>query len=458
MEQLIESIKAFDKEVTFESLREFIKGVDIESLNYGTHIIEPKEAGDYGRNELTMEPFECVLVCWPPKTQSAIHFHDGLFGYVWVVEGELDNVFYRDRNGLLEEYAVDRYVRNGLVPEPDGVIHKLRNNHSDQRAVSIHFYFPALHSFDGMRIYNIETGDSGVLSAEAKSAFWIERDGHFKSIDRNAFKYVSYEELNKHKSHVISNVMPKPNSKRVSQMNSEYFCEHADKYDHGDEIHVNRKKYTEAIDDQIASDLRKTGGITKHLDIAIGTGRRALAIREKSGINYNLVGVDISPEMSKIANERGIETHNIDWVNDDVPFADTFDSVTFLYAFGHLACEKCRVTTLEKINKCLHKGGAFYFDLFSIENENEWGPLAKRAFETKGLSEFGYQKGDVFYRKLGYEKIAFVHYFSIPEIKSLLEGAGFKIEWIHNIGYSRNPGQIVHTGKEGNYFVKAIKV
>ena len=196
MESVVKGIKAFDKEITFQSLNEFIEGIDIDTLEYGKHIIEPEALGDYGRNELAMEPFECVLVCWPPKTESAIHLHDGLFGYVWVVEGELDNVFYRDNDGQLIEFSIEKYCRNGLVPEPDGVIHKLRNNHVNQRAVSVHFYYPALTSFDGMKIYNPETGDTGILSDQAKSAFWNEEPGHFKSIERNVFEFVSYEKLN----------------------------------------------------------------------------------------------------------------------------------------------------------------------------------------------------------------------------------------------------------------------
>ncbi len=458
MNHLLNQIKSFSQEVTFESLKSFIKGLDISQIDYGAHVIEPTEVGDYGRNILSMEPFECVLICWPPKVQSAIHLHKGLFGYVWVVEGELDNVFYRKTEGQLVEYAIDRYVKNGLIPEPDGVIHKLRNNSESERAISIHFYFPALKSFDQMHIFNIETGDIGVLSDNAKSAFWVEREGHFKEINRNAFEYISFEKLNQHKSHVISNVMPKPDSFRVNQMNSEYFCEHAHKYDKDDEAHLNRKRYTKAIDLQIANDLAYKNTTKKHLDIAIGTGKRALKIREKSGLNYDLVGVDISPEMCKIAQERGIETHNIDWVNDQIPFDDVFDSVTFLYAFGHLACKNDRLITLKKINQCLHKGGAFYFDVFSLENVNEWGPLAKKAFENKKLNEHGYELGDVFYRKIGFEKIAFIHYFTVYEIKELLQSTGFKLEWILNIGYAKNPGIIVHNGTEGNLFVKATKL
>ena len=43
------------------------------------------------------------------------------------------------------------------MPEPDGVIHKLANNNTNQRAVTLHFYYPAIKSFEGMRIFNLKT-------------------------------------------------------------------------------------------------------------------------------------------------------------------------------------------------------------------------------------------------------------------------------------------------------------
>jgi hypothetical protein len=129
----------------------------------------------------------------------------------------------------------------------------------------------------------------------------------------------------------------------------------------------------------------------------------------------------------------------------------------FLYAFGHIADRKNRVKSLKKINSYLKNGSPFYLDLFSLNNNNEWGPLTLNAFEENNLGKHGYEKGDVFYKKRGFIELAFLHYFEFNEIKTLLADAGFRIEWVKNIGYSKNPGQIVSSEREGNFLIKAIK-
>ena len=74
------------------------------------------------------------------------------------------------------------------------------------------------------------------------------------------------------------------------------------------------------------------------------------------------------------------------------------------------------------------------------------------------MGKHGYEKGDVFYKKREFSELAFLHYFEFNEIKSLLKHTGFRIEWIKNIGYSKNPGQIVDSEREGNFIIKAIKI
>ena len=92
-----------------------------------------------------------------------------------------------------------------------------------------------------------------------------------------------------------------------------------------------------------------------------------------------------------------------------------------------------------------------------MNNINEWGPLTIKVFEENNLEKHGYERGDVFYKKRGFNELAFLHYFEFNEINTLLEDTGFEIEWVKNIGYSKNPGQIVDSESEGNYLVKAIK-
>ena len=193
MIKLSEKIKSCELDVKFESLGEFIKSLNIDHINYDAFITEPENTGEYGRNIFTIEPFECVLINWPSGVESAVHHHKGLFGYVWVLEGELDNVTYKlEKNKLIED-SIDIYRRNGLAPEPDGIIHKLRNNSATKRAITLHFYYPAIHSFEGMKIFNLEKGQMGILSEQAKTAKWSLKEGHFQEIQENAFEFVSIE-------------------------------------------------------------------------------------------------------------------------------------------------------------------------------------------------------------------------------------------------------------------------
>ena len=457
MKEIKNQIKDFSHKITFESLGKFVESIDFDNLNYQDYILNPESEGDYGRNILELNPFECVLINWPAGVESSVHHHQGLFGHVLVLEGELDNITYREENHKLIEFKSEKYISKGIMPEEDGVIHKLANRNLEKRAITLHFYYPAIESFEGMRIFNLETGSIGILSKHAKTAKWKNSNNQFKEIKQNAFKYQSIEELNNDKSHLIQNIFPKPDSNSINSMNSRYFSEQAQKYDFSDFNLPSRKAYIYSVDNLISSDLAKNK-TTKHLDIAIGTGRRAIRIRELSGLNYEIVGVEISEEMCKIANSRGLRTYHQDWANNDSHTGEMFESATFLYAFGHIADRKNRIKSLKKINSYLKEGSPFYIDLFSLNNNNEWGPLTLKAYQENNLGKHGYEKGDVFYKKRGFSELAFLHYFEFNEIKSLLANTGFRIEWVKYIGYSKNPGQIVDSEREGNFLIKAIKI
>ena len=457
MEIIKKNIQDFNENISFETLRLFVESIDINSVDYENHIINPETKGDYGRNIIELNPFECVLINWPVGVESGVHHHQGLFGYVIVLEGELDNISYEEKNNKLIEYKSEKYIKNGIMPEADGVIHKLANRNKKNRAITLHFYYPAIKSFEGMRIFNLESKSTGVLSAYAKTAKWDNSiKNQFKEIVENAFDYISIEDFNSDKSHLIQNVFPKPNTEMINSMNSNYFSEQAKKYDFSDFNQPSRKAYILTVDELISKDIAENK-TKKHLDIAIGTGKRSIRVKKLSGLDYEIVGVEISEEMCKIANSRGLRTYHQDWANDDSHIGEMFDSATFLYAFGHIANRENRLKSLKKINSYLNKNCPLYLDLFSLNNKNEWGPHATMAFEENNLGKHGYEKGDVFYKKRGFSELAFLHYFELNEIKTLLAKTGFKIEWVKNIGYSRNPGKIVDSEKEGNFLIKAIK-
>ncbi len=192
---LIEKIRSFETDVNFDSLGEFVRSLNFDDINYDTFINEPENKGEYGRNIFTVDPFECVLINWPAGVESAVHHHKGLFGYVWILEGELDNVSYKFEKNKLLEYSIDRSGRNDLTPEPDGIIHKLRNNSKTKRAITLHFYYPPIQSFEGMEIFDLEKGQVGILSEQAKTATWSLKEGHFKEVRENAFEFVPFEKL-----------------------------------------------------------------------------------------------------------------------------------------------------------------------------------------------------------------------------------------------------------------------
>ena len=457
MKEIKNQIKEFNQKISFESLGKFVESIDFNNLNYQEYIVNPDHDGDYGRNIIELNPFECVLINWPPGVESSVHHHQGLFGYVLVLEGALDNISYREDNNKLIEFKCEKYISNGIMPEKDGVIHKLANRNLEKRAITLHFYYPAIESFEGMRIFNLENESIGILSEHAKTAKWNNSVNQFKEIKQKAFKYQSIDELNKDKSHLIQNIFPKPDSDRINAMNSRYFSEQAQKYDFSDFNQPSRKAYINKVDQLIASDMSGIK-ISKHLDIAVGTGRRAIHIKELSGLRYEIVGVEISEEMCKIANSRGLRTYHQDWANDDAHIGEMFDSATFLYAFGHIANRNKRLKSLKKIHSYLKEGCPIYLDLFSLTNKNEWGPLAVKAFENNKLDKHGYERGDVFYKKRGFKELAFLHYFEMNEIEKLLKETGFEIKWIKYVGYSKNSGKLVNSEKEGNFLIKAIKI
>lgn len=457
MKEIKNQIKEFNQKISFESLGKFVESIDFNKLNYQEYIVNPDHDGDYGRNIIELNPFECVLINWPPGVESSVHHHQGLFGHVLVLEGALDNISYREDNNKLIEFKSEKYISNGIMPEEDGVIHKLANRNLEKRAITLHFYYPAIESFEGMRIFNLENESIGILSEHAKTAKWNNSANQFKEIKQKAFKYQSIDELNKDKSHLIQNIFPKPDSDRINDMNSRYFSEQAEKYDFSDFNQPSRKAYINKVDLLIASDMSGIK-ISKHLDIAVGTGRRAIHIKELSGLRYEIVGVEISEEMCKIANSRGLRTYHQDWANDDAHIGEMFDSATFLYAFGHIANRNKRLKSLKKIHSYLNEGCPIYLDLFSLTNKNEWGPLAVKAFENNKLDKHGYERGDVFYKKRGFKELAFLHYFEMNEIEKLFKETGFEIKWIKYVGYSKNSGKLVNSEKEGNFLIKAIKI
>lgn len=239
-------------------------------------------------------------------------------------------------------------------------------------------------------------------------------------------------------------------------MNAIYFSEQAAQYDFYDFNLPKRKSYVDTIDELIANELTNRQ-VKSVIDIACGTGRRAVNIRSISGLDYEISGIDISEKMCEEAGKKGIDAHHEAWLSSDEHSDETFSCATFLYAFGHIPSRELRLLNLKKIGDHLESGGLLCFDVFNQNDQNEWGPLAVKAYENQNLADHGYEPGDVFYRKNGFKSAAFVHYFTKTEVEQLLDQAGFNIEKIHTVGYSKNAGEIQNDESQGNLLFIARK-
>lgn len=96
----------------------------------------------YTRNCLYRDTqFELLLLCWEKGQETSIHDHDGEDCWVYLLEGELEEVFYTIEafNNLKEERS-QSITPNQLSFINDHVgLHKLRNVY-EGKSVSLHLY------------------------------------------------------------------------------------------------------------------------------------------------------------------------------------------------------------------------------------------------------------------------------------------------------------------------------
>ena len=168
-------------------------------------------------------------------------------------------------------------------------------------------------------------------------------------------------------------------------------------------------------------------------------------------------GIDLSAGMVETAKGRGLDARIGHWNEVDVE-SGAYDAITFLYAFGHIPSLEERERSLRKVHGALRPGGRFYFDVFNVENPNEWGPEAVHLFEELELANEGYEKGDLFYKRHGGDTVAFLHYCSQSGIVNLVESCGFDVHAVHRIGYVEHSGmELGQEEQSGNLLLVAEK-
>ena len=455
MRDLLEKIRkntpaGFD----YEWLGRCVRSIDCATLDLTGLVPDfDANAGNYARNILLMEPFEVVVLHWPPGVESAIHHHEGFWGYVLCVKGEVENVEYTydEETRELRERGALCVKAGGVLPEPDGTIHKIVNPSSEHPLVTVHFYAPALEDLDGMVLFDAERCWRGELNEHATTASFHQDEKGFRSLEKEAFSFVPLSVIPGNETHRLYPLIPKPSKGEIMDAISSYYAEQATSYDDLDGASLKRSRYTERIDQILAENLQAIQP-ERVLHIACGTGRRAWGIRDISQLDYTVDGIDISASMVEQARQRGIAGRIGIW-NECGAESDSYDAVAFLYAFGHIPTDLERRESLEKVFAALRPGGRFYFDVFNLDNANEWGPDALRAFEELNLSEVGYELATCFTSGTTESRCPFLHYFTKAGIVEMVESCGFVVSDIHRIGYVQRSGECLGLEEEGGNFL-----
>ena len=433
--------------LTYEVLCRWVETIDWTLCDWADHVPKVSSDDDYARNIVCLDPFEVVLLHWPPGVESAVHHHEGFWGTVVCLQGVLENVTYQINDGVLRQKDVLRAHPKGIVPEPDGTIHKIRNGSDQEALVTLHFYHPALEDLDGLVLYDLKSGTAFTCNQSAPTASIHLPVSNYRSIKEYAFRFEPQPEA----SHVQCNIVPKPDAETIERMIEGYFAEQANQYDALDAQIQKRRHYTAAIDGLVAMGLRTLSDsrpVARVMHLACGTGRRAIDIRMESGLEYTMEGVDMCEEMAAQAAARDVQVHlgSLRYPQEFIS-SESFDAVTLLYAFGHLPNRKTRRNIIKASFEMLNPGGVFYVDAFDAEDEYEWGPEAIQQFHDQRLGHQGYEEGDVFYRRTLGEHVAFLHYCSSSRLRSLMEEAGFVDIQVTTIGYDQAVGVESHNGK-----------
>ncbi|MGS2725146.1 cysteine dioxygenase [Psychroserpens sp. BH13MA-6] len=117
-----------------------LNNFNFEAIDFGPFLNWSDEK--YTRNCLYRDSrFELILLCWEKGQETAVHGHDGEDCWVYLLEGQMEEVFYEmNPQKTLERLNAHRVVPKQLTFMNDRLgYHKLKNIHQG-KSMSLHVY------------------------------------------------------------------------------------------------------------------------------------------------------------------------------------------------------------------------------------------------------------------------------------------------------------------------------
>jgi len=123
-----------------EDYTQILTDFDFEVVDFSA--IEHWTPNCYSRNCFYRdENFELILICWDKSQETAIHDHDGEECWVYLLQGELEEDFFRLGSSQQLELTKTKILTENQMTKSDknSGFHRLRNN-TTNRAISLHLY------------------------------------------------------------------------------------------------------------------------------------------------------------------------------------------------------------------------------------------------------------------------------------------------------------------------------
>ncbi|WP_298760893.1 cysteine dioxygenase family protein [uncultured Psychroserpens sp.] len=116
----------------------------LNNFNFNSIDFKPFESWSqqkYTRNCLYRDVnFEVILLCWEKGQETVIHGHDGEDCWVYLLEGEMEEVFFNVEDQHLRKVGSQKVLPHQLTFMNDNIgFHKLKNSY-EGKSISLHVY------------------------------------------------------------------------------------------------------------------------------------------------------------------------------------------------------------------------------------------------------------------------------------------------------------------------------